>query len=231
MRLAIMQPYFMPYIGYFQLIAAVDKFVVFDDVNYIKGGWINRNKILNNGVGKLFTIKLAKAKSNILINTIDILDNFQDFKKTIRQNYSKAPYFTNVYPIIEHVLGFETNNLALFNMNSLEIICKQLNIKTEFILSSTLLKDNSLRGQEKILQICDLLKADNYINSIGGTDLYDTIAFGNKGIQLCFLKPSLVEYKQFNFQFVPWLSIIDILMFNSIDNVKKYLDDHSIVKK
>jgi hypothetical protein len=231
MRLAIMQPYFMPYIGYFQLIAAVDKFVIFDDVNYIKGGWINRNTILNNGVGKLFTIKLAKAKSNILINTIDILDNFQDFKKTIRQNYSKAPYFTNVYPVIEHVLEFENNNLALFNMNSLEIICNHLDIKTEFILSSTLLKDNSLRGQEKILQICELLKSDNYINSIGGTDLYDTIAFGNKCIQLSFLKPSQVEYKQFNFQFVPWLSIIDILMFNSIDNVKKYLDDYSIVKK
>jgi predicted HNH restriction endonuclease len=171
--IAVMQPYLFPYIGYFQLINAVDKFVIYDDVNYIKKGWINRNNIIINKQKALFTISLAGASQNKLINEIDISDNFEKLLKTIQFSYSKAPYFRQTYEILNKIVSFENRNLSLFITNSLETILDYLNIDTEILLSSNLNKDSGLKGQVKIMSICKELNAETYVNPIGGIDLYD----------------------------------------------------------
>lgn len=229
MKIAIMQPYFLPYIGYFQLINSVDKFICYDDVNYINKGWINRNNILFNGQKKIFTISLSGASQNKLINEIEISDDFDKFIKTIRLNYFKAPYFNETMEVIEKIKYFDNRNLSLFIKNSLELILDYLNITTELLLSSEIPKDNNLKGQNKILAICKELNATSYINPIGGVELYNKDDFKKEGIRLDFIKASPIVYKQFNNDFVPWLSIIDVLMFNSVAEVNEMLDKYELM--
>lgn len=229
MKVGIMQPYFMPYIGYWQLIKAVDKYVIYDDVNYIKGGWINRNNILVNGNKKLFSISLNEASQNKLINKISISDDFVKFRKTIAMAYSKAPYYDEIINLIDKIIDFPKENLASFIGNSISLICNHLSIKTVLLMSSSIEKDNTLKAQNKILEICSILNANQYINAIGGQDLYDKGTFQDKGIQLNFLRPEEIKYKQFRNPFVPNLSMIDVLMFNSADEINVMLDRYTLI--
>ena len=229
MTIAIMQPYLFPYIGYWQLINAVDTFVIYDDVNFIKKGYVNRNSILSNGQSQLFTLELIGASSNKLIKEIEIGNNANKILKTIKQNYIKAPYFEIVFPMIEDILNQEEKNLAKFIGYSLQQISNYLILDTKFIYSSEIEKDNSLKAQDKVLEICNILKADKYINAIGGQELYNKEIFKENGIELNFLKIELVEYKQFKNDFIPYLSIIDILMFNSKDEIKNMLNRYELV--
>lgn len=219
-----MQPYFLPYIGYWQLMKIVDKYVVYDDVNYIKGGWINRNNFLIGGEKRLITILLNGASPFKLINEIDIKDDFGKFLKTIQFNYSKAPYYREVMTLVESVCTCSEKNLALFLFNSFSIILSYLDIHTELILSSSLKKDCSLKGKEKVINICELLCADSYLNAIGGQLLYDKDEFKAHQINLKFLKTHIMPYTQFSESFVPGLSILDVLMFNSPAVVNSMLD-------
>lgn len=229
MKLGIMQPYFMPYIGYWQLIKAVDKYVIFDDVNYIKKGWINRNNILVNGNKKLFTISLHNASQNKLINEIAIADDFEKFDKTIIMAYSKAPYFKQVNALLHDIYAYPKDNLALFVANSIKKVVDYLEIKTELILSSKLDKDNFLKGQDKILAICRELKVDTYINAIGGKELYEKQKFQEKGLNLFFLEPTITEYNQLSGEFVGGLSMIDIMMFNTPEQIREMLSSFELV--
>ena len=229
MTLGIMQPYFMPYIGYWQLMAAVDTYVVYDDVNYIKKGWINRNNILVNNDKQMFTIALNGASQNKLINEITIADDFTKLRKTITMAYHKAPYYNNVMTLLDDIFSYQSINLADFISNSIKIVCKYLDIQTKIILSSDIEKDNSLKGQDKILEICKLLNADTYYNAIGGQELYDKSVFEKESIKLCFLKSDIPEYSQYKNAFVPGLSIIDVLMFNNPMQVNKMLIDYILV--
>jgi len=229
MKVGIMQPYFMPYIGYFQLMKAVDKYVVYDDVNYINKGWINRNRILIGQEAKLFTIPLAGASQKKRINEIFIADNFVKLQKTLRMNYSKAPFFKDVMHLFDAIFAHPDKQLALFILHSFRVVLEYLDIKTDFILSSCIEKDNSLKGQNKILTICKELEADTYINAIGGQDLYDRNIFNAHGIELKFLRPKPVTYVQFRHEFVPNLSMIDVLMFNSPEKIVKMLDAYEFI--
>lgn len=229
MTLAIMQPYLFPYIGYWQLINVVDTFVIYDDVNYIKKGYINRNKILLNKKPKQFTVELMGASQNKLINEIEIGNNCIKILKSINQSYVKAPYFKNIFPLIEDIFNQKERNLAKFIGYSLEVISNYLNINTNFIYSSDIEKNNNLKGQDKILDICNKLKAKEYVNAIGGQELYSKDEFISKNIQLNFLKTELIEYEQFQNEFVPYLSIIDIMMFNSISEIKNMLDRYEFI--
>ena len=229
MKLGIMQPYFLPYIGYWQLINAVDKYVIYDDVQFIKGGWINRNNILINGQKQLFNLLLSGASPNKLINEITVQDNQTKLIRTIELNYKKAPMYQQVFPLFLHIMEHSDKNLAKFIGNSIVEISKYLSIQTEFIYSSTLDKDNTLRAQDKVLDICKLLNAIKYINAIGGADLYSKESFANNGIQLSFLESKILPYKQLNSEFVPYLSILDILMFNSQERVKTMLDNYKLL--
>ena len=176
MKIAIMQPYFLPYIGYFQLINAVDVFVIYDDVNYIKKGWINRNTILVNGKGFLFNIPLQEISQNKIINQISIEENSnwkKNLLKTIALSYKKAPFFAEVFPIVENIILQEEKNLAKFLTYSLREICNFLSISTSIVNSSEIEKNNDLKAQNKIIEICKIKEADSYINAIEGTALYD----------------------------------------------------------
>lgn len=229
MTVGIMQPYLFPYIGYWQLINAVNTFVIYDDVNFIKQGYINRNSILTNGKSQQFTLELIGASSNKLINEVSVGNNKNKVLKTIKQNYSKAPYYNEIIIIIEEILNNEEKNLAKFIGFSLIKISNYLGINTKFIFSSDIEKNNDLKAQEKVLEICKILQANKYINSIGGQELYSKEIFRENKIELNFLKTKLVEYKQFNDEFIAYLSIIDILMFNDKEKIIHYLNDFELI--
>ncbi|MCU7795561.1 MAG: WbqC family protein [Candidatus Thiodiazotropha sp. (ex Myrtea spinifera)] len=223
MKLAIMQPYFFPYIGYFQVIKAVDAFVVYDDVNFIKGGWINRNFILSQGKRSRITLQLQGASPNLLINQIKLGSNRIKLLKTIQQSYSKATYFSYVYPMIEEILLYEEDNLSKFIDFGLRRICNYLGLSPKWYISSDLKKDSKLCGQNKVLSICTELGGSHYINASGGRSLYDKLAFSNQGVQLSFIASKDIEYPQFGGLFEPNLSIIDVLMFNDQEQCSRLL--------
>ena len=235
MKLAIMQPYLFPYIGYFQLVAAVNKFVIYDDVNFIKGGWINRNNILINKKSNLFTVPLNKASSNTLINETTINLKFYNiwkvkFLRSIEQSYKKSPYFTEVYNLIENVLEINENDLiSELAVNSIKNVIDYLQLDTEICETSENYNNKTKSGQERVLDICGIEKASHYINPIGGIELYSKNTFKENGIVLNFIKSKPIIYSQFDNDFSPWLSIIDVLMFNSVSEVNKMVNQYELV--
>lgn len=232
MKVGIMQPYFLPYIGYWQLINAVDKYVIYDDVNFIKRGWINRNRILINKEPNLFNIQMVGASQNKLINQIEVSQDDIWRKKllmTIEKNYSKAPYYRIVYPIIEEIINYNENNLSRYIEYSIRRICKYLNINTDIIISSSINKKNELKGQDKIINICESLGATEYYNAIGGQELYSYNNFQDRGIKLKFLQTDKIVYKQYNCDFVSNLSILDVMMFNSVEEINVMLNKYKLI--
>lgn len=234
MKIGVMQPYFFPYIGYWQLLAAVDKYVIYDDVNYIKGGWINRNRILVGGSPKFFNAGLIGASQNKLIKEVQVNIAPKEIDKslhTLEYNYKKAPFFDAVYPLMEECLRYDSDILSEYLAHSIRCVCRYLDIDTQIIMSSDLHKDNSLRGQDKVLAICHELEATDYYNAIGGQELYDFDIFAGHGMQLHFLQTGDVTYQQFGNEFYPNLSIIDVLMFNDKEKVKKLLQEYQLVDR
>lgn len=234
MKLGIMQPYFVPYLGYWQLMNAVDKYVVYDDVNFIKGGWINRNRILLNGHPQYFNIPMLGASPNKLINGVRVNNDPRLKEKNMRileAAYKKAPFYADVYPLVEKIINFQAETIASYIINSFEIINKYLSINTELIISSTLKKNNSLHAQDKVLEICKLLGANEYYNAIGGRALYSFDDFQAQGISLFFLKSGNIQYKQFDKDFQADLSIIDVMMFNHKEKIKQYLLQYSLISR
>lgn len=229
MKIAIMQPYLFPYLGYFQMIRAVDAFVIYDDVNYINRGWINRNNILAQGAAQRLTLELECASQNKFINEIIVGCNNDKLLKTIRHNYAKAPNFAVVFPMIEEILMQSEKNLACFLGFGLKQLCSYLGLKSEWYVSSTLNKNNALRGQDKILAICEELGAEQYVNMPGGKALYEKELFAGRNIRLSFIQPKPVSYSQFSNDFVANLSIIDVLMFNDKEQCAKLLEEYELV--
>jgi hypothetical protein len=233
MKLAIMQPYFMPYIGYFQLINSVDEFVIYDNIQYTKKGWINRNRILVNGKDQLFTLPIKKDSDYLDIVERTISETWVKERikllNTIQSSYVKAPYFKEVNELIKDCLLDNETNLFKFLLNILNKINNYLNISTPIKISSDIKINHSLKSQNKVLSICGEQKASTYINAIGGTELYDKEIFSQQNITLNFIKSENIEYKQFNNKFIPWLSIIDIMMFNSVEDIKKYLNSYTLI--
>lgn len=229
MKVAIMQPYFLPYIGYFQLINAVDTFVIYDDVNYIKKGWINRNNLNINGQVQMFTIALSKASQNKFINEIEICDSFEKFRKTVQRNYAKAPYFDKGMELIDRIISFENRNLSVFIASSIDIIMGYLDIKRQIIMSSALDINSDLGGEDKVIAICKELNGLTYINPIGGLELYSKDHFSKNGVALKFIKPRVVPYRQFGKEFIPNLSILDAIMHNPVEKLRSQLDSCDLI--
>jgi hypothetical protein len=226
-KIAIMQPYFFPYIGYFQLINAVDEFVVYDNIKFTKKGWINRNRILVNGKDSYISLPLKKDSDHLDVRDRYLADSWS-FEKDkmlnrIIESYRKAPYFDSVYPIIEKSILFEEHNLFGFILNSLNLVREYLGIQTPLLVSSTIPVDHGLKAEKKVVAICKARKADMYLNPIGGAQLYSKADFKNEGLDLCFLKTTNFIYKQSDNEFVPFLSIIDVMMFNSKEEIMDYL--------
>lgn len=222
MRLGIMQPYFLPYIGYFQLVAAVDQFVVYDNIKFTKKGWINRNRFLQNGKDAMFSLALKKDSDSLDVCERELAADFdrERLLNQLRSAYRRAPNFEQTFPLIEQVVRYPEPNLFLFLHNGIAQVCAHLGITTKIIVSSEADIDHRLRGQDKVLALCEALDATAYVNAIGGVELYSKKMFQEKGIELQFIQSKPFDYVQFDDAFVPWLSIIDLLMFNPLDAIK-----------
>lgn len=231
MKVAIMQPYLLPYIGYFQLINAVDQFVIYDNIQYAKKGWINRNRFLQNDKAAVFSIPLKKDSDYLDIRERSISSEFNKIKllNQIREAYRKAPYFESVYLQFEKIVMYDNSNLFAYLNFSIQELCNLLSIKTKIIISSTINIDHKLKAQDKVIEICRNLCADTYINAIGGQKLYSYESFKVHNIKLLFLKSQMLIYKQFSNEFIPWLSILDLLMFNTKEDVISYLEQYELL--
>jgi len=219
-KIAIMQPYFLPYIGYFQLMSAVDRFVILDDVNYINRGWINRNRIPNTSLDttQWLTVPLRRASQNRLIRDLSIApdDGWRNcMLRTIQNCYSRSPGSTDLIPRCEGWLNAAEGNLSDFLRRTLADIANQCDITTEVVPTSSAYSGNGLSGQERILDICLQEGATIYVNLPGGRHLYDHALFQSSGVELMFLKPNISDsHLTFCESCGPFLSILDLLMRN-----------------
>jgi len=226
-NLAIMQPYFFPYIGYWQLIHAVDRFVIYDDVSYIKGGWINRNRILINGNPSYITIPLSQSSPNKRICDIVLQPSplwRNKLVKKVEMTYRKSPYFIEVFPVIEKIIRYESDSLSDYLTYQLQTLAVFMGITTEFVVTSRFYGNSDLFGQDRVLDICKHEVATTYINPQGGRTLYDTETFCSADIDLRFIFMQALYYKQRAVNFVPFLSIIDALMEIGPIKIKYHLD-------
>jgi len=231
MKVSVMQPYFFPYLGYFQLIRAADHFVIYDDVNFITRGWINRNRILINGSAAYITVPCKNSSQNRLIcNTLHALNN-ENREKLVRKvklAYKNAPHFHNVFPIIQDVIYTDKSSISELAIESIIKTLEYLEMEKSINKSSSAYENQQLKGVARILDICEQEDAATYINAIGGKKLYSREIFLNKGIELKFLNTSLTAYEQFSEKFVPGLSIIDVLMFNPISKIHELLNMYEL---
>jgi hypothetical protein len=231
MKLAVMQPYFFPYIGYFQLMAAVDRLVILDDVNFIKQGWINRNQILVGCRPFMFSIPLQHPSSFGLIcdTRLALVDQSrQKLLKTIEQAYRKAPYFEPIYNLIKRVCERENEFIGKLALESIFAVANYIGIDTEIIPTSRNYRNDNLKGSARVLDICRHEGATEYYNLPGGVELYDRATFANAGTNLHFVQPKQVDYRQFDCSFVPWLSMIDVMMFNDRDTIRTMLNHYEL---
>lgn len=228
MKIAVMQPYFFPYLGYFQLIYSSDIFIFYDDVNFIKRGWINRNKIKVNDASNLFSVPLNQVSQNVVIsktsiNQEEFLKWKTKFLKTLQQNYSKAPYFETVFGLIKRVLNSNNISIADLAEKSIHEILQYLGLNKKIFKSSELPIDNKLNGQDRIISICKELDATQYLNLSGGKVLYDRHLFNKNGVDLKFITTKEIFYNQLGNEFISNLSIIDVLMNNSKNEIFELL--------
>ena len=233
MKVAIMQPYLFPYLGYFQLVNAADKFIFFDDANFIKRGWINRNNILINGSASLFTAPLKNASQNRMIREIELADyaGWRDqFLRSLQMAYKKAPYFSERFALISELLAKDFTTINELTSSTVIGICRAIGMQTAFEHSSNINPDDTLKGgQNRILHTCKTVAAQTYINPANGRHLYDINQFAANNIQLKFLAMKAVQYKQAGApDFVPSLSVIDVLMHNSDEEMQSLLQECTI---
>lgn len=232
--IGIMQPYFMPYIGYWQLIGSVDEYIIFDDVNYINRGWINRNRIYYSGDVRYINIPVLKASQNKLINELKMSDEEKQYRRLldiIRMAYGKAPYYREVIPMLEKLIMYPERNVAKYLFHSIQSVARYFGFDTKFLFSSEIEKDNTLKGEEKIIDLCKRRKADRYVNAIGGRELYHVEKFSACNIDLKFVKTlgDSICYQQFGDEFFPNLSVIDVMMFNSKTVIKNFLNQYQLI--
>jgi hypothetical protein len=220
MIIGIMQPYYLPYLGYFQLMKAVDTFVYYDDVTYIKQGWINRNNIIINGQPHRFTLELQGASSFKKINEIQVGENREKLYKTISQAYKKAPYFKQMDGTLYDIFHSGEQNLFNYILQTHYAIFNYLGISLSCIISSGIEKNNSLTGKDKVIDICKRLMATTYINAVGGQYLYDKVEFANNGIHLYFLRPH---------SGLPKTSIIDVMMNHDPEEIRTMLENYDLI--
>ena len=222
MRLAIMQPYFFPYIGYFQLIEAVDLFIVYDNIKYTKKGWINRNRMLQNGKDVMFSLPLKSDSDYLEVCERELAGDFNRDKllNQLKEAYRRAPYFVQAFPLVERIVRHEDTNLFRFLHHSIVKTCEHLGITTEIEIASGIAIDHDLKNQDKVLALCAAVGASTYVNGIGGMELYSKESFHARGVDLKFIQSKPFEYAQLGVAFVPSLSIIDVMMFNPLDTIR-----------
>ncbi|MCU5787478.1 WbqC family protein [Alloalcanivorax marinus] len=231
-RIAIMQPYFLPYLGYWQLMNFVDTFVIYDDIQFTKKGWIHRNRYLNNGSDQMFTLPLKKDSDFLDVIERKIADSWGEERNKIRKKiegaYRKAPHFEEGMMIFNECLDFDDRNLFEFIFHSIRVVKARLAIDTKLAVSSHIGFTNELKGQSRVVEICKLLGASEYVNPIGGQKIYSKHSFKEQGLDLKFHKIRDVQYDQNTEDFIPNLSLLDMLMFVGVEGTKKELSSFEI---
>lgn len=254
MTIAIMQPYFMPYIGYFQAINAVDKYILYGNVNYEKKSWVNRNRLMQrNGVIEQMVVPLKKNSSNALIKEI-VIDYSADWQRrllrSIQTNYGKAPYFEETFSLLTSIFGKPYETLMELNSESIKAVSHHMGITSEIVSDNSqyddmeeklrrsddvyvefpyMLKTRPNRRTARVIEMCKREESNHYINAIGGMALYCKEELAQYGIQLEFIKTKPIVYDQFNNKFEPYLSIIDVLMHNGKNKTKQMLEEYELV--
>jgi hypothetical protein len=232
--IAVMQPYLFPYLGYFQLIAAADVFVLGDDLQYVRSGWVNRNRILHNDEARLITFPLKKDRFELQINQRQLCDHFSDeaerLIRLLTESYEQAPYFAQVMPLVERLIRFPQQNIALYAEHAIREMCAYLHIVTPIMRSSDLILGNPLDKQERIIRIAHTFEATTFITPEGGSVVYDRDHFARNRLLVRFFRMTPVEYRQFRQPFVANLSIIDVLMFNCVEQVQRMLAEYQLDK-
>lgn len=224
-----MQPYLFPYLGYYQLVHAVDNFVFYDDVTFIKGGYINRNNICSNGKAQRFTVPVPGMSSNVLINKLSFDSNVKKQLKSIEQAYAKAPFFKDIFPIVVSVLNDDKRNVAHICRLSITRVIDYLGIEKSYDYSSELSYERDVPAAKKLVNISKSLGSSEYVNSPGGKSLYSKDYFLKHGIKLNFIEMGEYQYNQNSNVFLPNLSMIDILMWNSKNEVVELLNKYNLV--
>ncbi|MDB3905670.1 WbqC family protein [Crocinitomicaceae bacterium] len=234
MKIAIMQPYFLPYVGYFSLVKASDLWIVFDSVQFIRHGWIERNRILNpNGEWQYIKVPLIKKKRGTKINDMEIRTTEKWKSKILSQLicYKKAPFYIEIIKFLEEAFNEEFDSIVEQNVHLLKNICSYLKIDFNFEIYS----DKIYSIEDKIngpgdwaFEITKFHNANHYINPIDGEDLFDKAKFKSCDIQLSFLQNNLMPYPQFQNHFTSGLSIIDVLMFNDPIKTNEIIDSYKI---
>jgi hypothetical protein len=227
MRVAIMQPYFFPYIGYFQLIGAVDLFILYDNIKYTKKGWINRNRFLLNGADSVFSVPLRKDSDSLDVKDRVLADNFDRRKlvNQLREAYRHAPHFEQAFPVVEKSIMSRRENLFEYVRSSVTHVCSYLGLGTRIIASSGIAIDPALKAEARVLALCKATGANTYVNAIGGQKLYPREEFEANGVELKFLESRAITYRQFGEPFVPWLSIVDVMMFNPVPTIREFIEN------
>lgn len=232
--LAVMQPYLFPYLGYFQLIAAADVFVLGDDLQYVRSGWVNRNRILHNGEAKLISFPLKKDRFQLQINQRQLCDHFSDeaprLIDLLAESYGEAPYFAQVMPLLERLIRFPQQNIALYAEHAIREMCAYLHIVTPILRSSDLILGSAADKQERIIRIAHTFEATTFITPEGGSVIYDRDHFARNGLLVRFFRMNPVAYQQFGQPFVANLAIIDVLMFNCVEQVQQMLTEYGLDK-
>ena len=231
---SIMQPYFLPYLGYWQLISLSDIFVIYDDIEFTKKGWINRNNYLINGKKTVFTLPLKKDSDFLSVNERFISEEFKKSKlKILNQfssSYKKSEYFDESFFLFKKILDNEDLNLFNFIRSSITEILSYLDIKTEIKVSSSIGEYSKIKGKDKVFEICKKLRASKYVNPIGGLELYSPEDFAKNKIDLYFHKINKIEYRQIMVNdFEPNLSIIDVIAMNGKERTIQLLDSYSLI--
>lgn len=226
MKIGILQPYFAPYIGYFQLMKHCDCLVLFDDVQYTKNSWITRNRIQNRGKVVNISLSVRHSPSNSLIVDKQLASSF-DGNQILRQlddAYRKAKFYGDARNIIGSFLHFKTSSLFDYLSNSILVICQYLEIETNIVRSSATEVSKCHRGENRVIEICRTLGATRYINPIGGTSLYSLERFKESNLELVFLKSRLSPYSQGLPDFIPSLSIIDLMANCSREQLREAIE-------
>lgn len=237
MKLGVMQPYFFPYIGYYQLIDHVDQWVVFDKTQYIRKGWVNRNRVLHPDVNKewnYITVPVRKHDKSTPISLIEINNDLQ-WKKEIAGKLSHykrvAPYYQAVLDLLDECFSQEAELLSDFLITCLSASCERLQIDFSPLVFSkmNLNIDDAKHAGQWALNIASALDAQEYVNPPGGYKIFDEAEFRAKSVNLRFLSSSISSYNQGKRPFVSGLSIIDVMMWNSADQIKEMLSRYSIM--
>ena len=246
MKLAIMQPYFFPFIGYFQAINAVDKYILYENLDYIKDGWMNRNRVLIKDRNPSYlAVILDGRSSNKKIHEIELNTSFNWRRKLLNKvflNYKGSLFFDESYHLIEECINIDSDKLFVYNSKIVKKIADYLELDTEiqydnrhFLplerkIASGMIESTKFDAKlMRVFEICKHENADVFVNAIGGRALYDKIKFKENGIDLYFVETEEIEYKQFSANFHPNLSIIDVLMHNGKDRTKDLLNNYKLI--